>query len=707
MSFLNPYFLLGLLTAAVPVLLHLIKREHARKMEFPTLMFLRRISKRTIRYQKLRHLLLLLLRVLAFVLLALAFSRPYLEKGRAAASIGRVASVHVLALDNSMSMGYGDRWDRARKAAADIVRSLEPGDRVAVLEFSDRAAAKMEPTTDSSRALAEIEDGMKLTDQATHYGQALKAAERIALDAGTGRRVIHWISDFQKNGWAAEDRESRLGAGIELLPLDVGSDEFSNLAFRDVNVTGPDEGAGGGVNLKASVTCFGTRDRTNVRMSLNVDGRRVSERRVDVPRGKSRGIEFPLPGQAAGVHSVTLEIEDPDLTADNRFYLTVEARTKIPVSVVENATARRQRPPSFFLAKALNVETLSPYRLTVVPPQSTPPPGGLVVWNNAPGGSAETQRKLRDFVRAGGGVAVVLADSSQSADFNRAFGAWLPVRIASSSGEGRRRARPAEDYVLMTDIRMDHPIFRPFNKPYSGIFSSARFFDHARLEAGPGAEVVARFDNGDPALVSINLEKGRVLIFASSADDASNDLPLKAVYAPFWQQMLRYLEDYRDRRNSLNVGETISPGKFVVETAARRALGGIDENEPVVVLDPGKQRLPLGRGADTIVLDRAGFYEVRTAGLSAAVAVNTPPRESDLSHGNAEEMAAGFLSSAPGVTGPEEVLSPAEQDRRQRIWMLLLIAALLFLISELALSNLQVASGDSRSEADDRAGRQR
>jgi hypothetical protein len=114
----------------------------------------------------------------------------------------------------------------------------------------------------------------------------------------------------------------------------------------------------------------------------------------------------------------------------------------------------------------------------------------------------------------------------------------------------------------------------------------------------------------------------------------------------------------------------------------------------------------LGRGADTIALDRAGFYEVRAAGLVAAAAVNTPPRESDLTHGNAEEMAAGFLSSAPGDSGPEEVLSPAEQDRRQRIWMLLLIAALLFLISELALSNLKVASGDSRSEAGNRAGRQ-
>ena len=80
------------LAAAVPILLHLIKREHARKIEFPTLMFLRRISKKTIRYQKLRHLLLLLLRILAFLLIVLAFMRPYREKPMPEAGAGGVTS---------------------------------------------------------------------------------------------------------------------------------------------------------------------------------------------------------------------------------------------------------------------------------------------------------------------------------------------------------------------------------------------------------------------------------------------------------------------------------------------------------------------------------------------------------------------------------------------------------------------------------------
>src|SRR5437867_10860829 len=135
MSFLNPMFFWGLAAVGVPIALHLIKRERANKVEFPTLMFLRRVSKRTIRYQKLRHLLLLLLRVLAFLFLALAFTRPFREMVQLSAAAGKAPAARIIILDNSWSMGYGDRWDRAKKAAADIVWRVDPVARVALIEF--------------------------------------------------------------------------------------------------------------------------------------------------------------------------------------------------------------------------------------------------------------------------------------------------------------------------------------------------------------------------------------------------------------------------------------------------------------------------------------------------------------------------------------------------------------------------------------------
>jgi hypothetical protein len=690
MNFVNPLFLTGALVAAVPILLHLIRREHAHKIEFPTLMFLRRITKRTIRYQKLRHLLLLLLRILALLLIVFAFMRPYRTIVPAKVHRGKTTSAHIIVLDNSMSMSYQDRWSRARKAAAEIVKKAAPGDLFAVLVFSDSTEVRTPLTTSSAEASSQIEKSVELSDQVTRYAQALKIAERLALDSGAAKRIIHLISDFQKNGWAAEEQEFRLSAGIDLQSIDVGSNDFSNLAIRDVRVIETEQSAAGGFSIKASVMNFGSKDRQLVPVKLLVDGRVIGEKKISVAKTSSEGIEYQVPGLLSGQHSVMLEMDDPDLTRDNRFCMTIEARGKTPVLVVDNPDRRARRTPSFFLTKALNVDLLSPYKLSVLSPQNLAISGSLIIWNDAPGGMA-IQKKLQDFVKAGGGLAIVLGGSIQPPDFNRSF-AWLPVQMANSPVESRTRNRPAENYVMMTDVRIDHPIFQPFGKPHSGTFSSGRFFSHALLSVGAGAEVPARFDNGDPALVCLPFGKGRVVIFSSSADDSSNDLPLKAVYAPFWQQILRYLEGFREQRHWLDVGDTAAPKTYLSETALRQAKGNPDSSDAIAILDPEKRRLAWTPALEAVVLDRAGFYEIRTLNLSAIVAVNTVPKESDLTHGNAEEMIAGWLSSKPAVSSQEERLTPEEQDMRQRIWIFLLAAAVLFLAAESLLSNLRLTN---------------
>ncbi|HMX29916.1 MAG TPA: BatA domain-containing protein, partial [Blastocatellia bacterium] len=77
MSFLNPLFLLGLAAVAAPIIVHLVRRTKAPRIEFPSLMFVRRVPQRTIRKRMVQNWLLLFLRCLAFLLLALAFVRPY------------------------------------------------------------------------------------------------------------------------------------------------------------------------------------------------------------------------------------------------------------------------------------------------------------------------------------------------------------------------------------------------------------------------------------------------------------------------------------------------------------------------------------------------------------------------------------------------------------------------------------------------------
>src|SRR5436853_6889036 len=115
MSLLNPFFLLGLAALGIPILVHLVRRTKATRVEFPSLMFVRRIPQRTIRRKRLHNRLLFLMRALAILLLILAFTRPYFSGKDAQAGNGNRASV--VLLDTSFSMRYGKRFDQAKAEA--------------------------------------------------------------------------------------------------------------------------------------------------------------------------------------------------------------------------------------------------------------------------------------------------------------------------------------------------------------------------------------------------------------------------------------------------------------------------------------------------------------------------------------------------------------------------------------------------------------
>src|SRR6478735_9274626 len=121
MGFVAPLVLVGLGALALPVLIHLIQREKKRVVEFPSLMFLRRIPYQSVRRRRIRHWALLLMRLAALALIVAAFARPFFRRQALAAATQNGAREVVIAVDTSYSMGYGDRWSKAQAAARQAI----------------------------------------------------------------------------------------------------------------------------------------------------------------------------------------------------------------------------------------------------------------------------------------------------------------------------------------------------------------------------------------------------------------------------------------------------------------------------------------------------------------------------------------------------------------------------------------------------------
>src|ERR1700726_4520219 len=100
MGLFAPWFLAGLAGIALPLYLHLLKRQKNPPHPIPSLMFWEPRTQASTRHRRLRYLLLLSLRLALLVLLVLAFADPFVNR---AAAKSAANTLLVLAIDNSVS----------------------------------------------------------------------------------------------------------------------------------------------------------------------------------------------------------------------------------------------------------------------------------------------------------------------------------------------------------------------------------------------------------------------------------------------------------------------------------------------------------------------------------------------------------------------------------------------------------------------------
>src|SRR5437763_12629761 len=124
-TFLNPLYLIGLLSAAIPLIIHLSRSKRTKKIRFSTTRFFTDQFLRSYRMSKLRELLLLACRMALFALLALALTGVLYTPRGATALAGAGPRTVVLVLDDSASMAYSEDgttlFKRAQEAATSVL----------------------------------------------------------------------------------------------------------------------------------------------------------------------------------------------------------------------------------------------------------------------------------------------------------------------------------------------------------------------------------------------------------------------------------------------------------------------------------------------------------------------------------------------------------------------------------------------------------
>ena len=624
MTFLSPLFLLGAVAAAVPIVLHLLKRQPEQRVRFAAVTFLKTAPVEHSSRRRLRDWLLLALRVTALLLLALVFARPFFRHASAADPTGTT----VVAIDTSYSMSAPARFERAKAMARDAIRNASPGHDVAVVTFADQAAVLLRPTLDRGAALAAIEAATPGFGS-TRYRTGLNAAGAlVARRSGT----IVVVTDLQEGGWDAGDHATVPG-GTRVEIRDVGPLP-ENLAVTALRFDSD--------RAIATIRNIASRSRL-VRARLRIDGKQTAETSVQVGAQESaeavfstirtRGTAAPADG---GVAAVTID-DAEGIEADNVRYALLSGVSR-PTVLVATTSGDLSRD-AFYLQQALgagrtstksDVEGVSTSKLSAWTPEQVAR-HAVVLLLSTRGLEPRGRETLSSYVAAGGGLLVAAGPEVDGNVVADVLGRGAPLQVVPEIAGARVDGARSRSLTLApADVR--HPIFRAFGAEVASL-GLVTFRSAARI-GGSTCQTLARFTSGDAALVDCASGSGRAVVVASDLNNQWNDFPLRASFVPFVHETVRYLSTSSERA-----------GEYVV--------GEVPDGVPPV---PGVVTAPAAR---------------RSGAPARKIVVNVDTRESDPSRISADEFQAAVthLKDA-GATGARA--DAIEQESGQQLWQFLL-----------------------------------
>ncbi len=677
MGLLSPWFLAGIAAVGLPVYVHLLRQYRQKPIQFSSLMFFEKRTQSSIKHRRLKYLLLFALRCLFVALLVLAFARPYIHSTTIAnANAGRTM---IIAIDNSFSMRQGDRFADAKKAALDQVNAMRADDRAQIISFGGPARLLTEMISDKQNLRAAV-TGLEPGDDANAYSEL---ARMLRSNSESLKTTIdaHVYTDLQKSAMPPAFSDVQLDPRIRLdvHPVATGAPPPN---WTVENVDAPrrvfDTKK---VRTVATVAGFNTPDATR-KVTLLANGKTLETKEIKVPANGRATVEFLTFDAPYGLTRCEMRIDGADtFPQDDHWLFSVERADPKPALLVH---ADGETASSLYVKTALESSSEAAFAVESVAASQA---GNLnlskyafVILSDPSPYSQNFGDSLAKYVQAGGSLLMTLGK-------NATPGRHLPVADLQMLG----LHTIAPDHEAILTVAFTDSSYPAFSKAQN--WGGVDFFQAAKLQlpqSSPDLRVAAKLSDGSPLLIDRQVGEGHAIVFASTFDNISNNLPIQPVWLPFLDQLTHEMG---------GIGTT--PGTYRVGGFADLRTAK-EKNVPVEVVGPDNKRLlslSESSKATTFQFPSEGFFDIRRAsGREELAAVNPDRRESDFAVLPPETvdlwkntgMGSGKAASnsAMGATGSAG--SSTRDDNAELWWWVLAVLAILA-VAESVFGNRHIA----------------
>ena len=675
MNFLNPQMLYGLFALAIPIVVHLFNFRRHKLVYFSDTSLLQTLKQETARTNRLKHLLVLLMRMLAITALVLAFARPYFPDETLAPQPEN--EIVLLYLDNSVSMQMagieGAILDDARKSALEIIDFYGPDKRFVLLtnNFSPRQERPMN-RDEAKQQLSFI----SADAPPVQADEILERAKSIATKFNQQKSNLFLLSDFQKSAFQSLSAETDSSLMLYLLPFNAANK--SNVFIDSCWLESPVVQVDMPVTLNVRIKNHADETLKGLALRLESESKTLAVANTDIDAWNERLLQLSFVPESSGNFNAQLSISDYPIVFDDIYYINLKVASRINVLELFEENANESLSLLFsedtlFSLNQRNIlqfdmQSLSQYNL-VIAPYSAALSDGL-------------KAALLDYAESGG--ALLLQAPLQKNPATESLSRELQVSIGQLVDTSATR---------INNIMTAHPFFEDM---FSKVPENADFpkvSRHFKLQNNPASAVLIQLLNGNPFLTYQEVGQGSVFLIAVNLDEQWSGLTASNLFAPllvrmaFWgdtRSSLAY-EIGLDRLVSLKFESQNSEEVLTVKALNSdfEFIPGMESRGQKLLLDMADQ------------LPQPGFYGIYSAdSLVNLMAWNESRKESLMQFYTEDEIKTLFSDKGFGLvktlnSGQSATYSSLSADLQQaNAWWWFILAAIVFLLLETVILRL-------------------
>ncbi len=679
MEFVNPGFLYGLFAISIPIIIHLFNFRRFKKVYFTNVAFIKELKKQTQKQSRLKHLLILLMRILAIIAIVLAFAQPYIPVSLAVINPKEKNAVSIY-VDNSFSMQAesekGILLDEAKDKAKEIVSVYKNSDEFQLLtnDFEGRHQRFV-----SKDEFIDLVDDIHISPVVKTLPEVYKRQQTIFGDNQGPQHTSYVISDFQHGILEGSFPASDSTINNYMIPLSALNKD--NLYIDSCWFNAPVQQKDQLVELTVRIqnNSANVYEKIPVKLIINEKQRAIAS--FDIGAFGMAEIILGFTNYETGIQYGRLEIDDYPISFDDKFYFSYTVSDVTSVLAIngngENLYLNSLfRNDSTFLYNNVKQGNIDFSNLSL---------NQLIILNELKSFSSGLEQELVQFITNGGSLIILPPDHLEIDNYKS---------LLSSLKTGNYSTLDTAD-TRINYINLEHPLYANVFDEIPENIDLPFIFQHYKIKVNTRTrqEKILELRGGNPFLDEYSAGDGKVYLFAAPFQSIFGNFPQHAIFVPTLYKIaissnladklfyvigenevvpVRNLNLAND--NILHIKDLGSDFEFIPEL--RRINKRVD-------IYPHEQ------------ISSAGVYTVLYADIPIkGVAFNYNRSESEMNFYTVEELSEKLADRGliefqiMETSGKPFVQTLSEMSQGVRLWRWFVVFALIFLLSEILLLRL-------------------